>query len=81
MNDHRTRLQEGGRLVIPARYRRALNIGPGEELVLRVQNNELRLVPAAQALARARRLVKKYVRRKTLASELVAERRKMAADE
>ncbi len=80
-HESRTRLQEGGRLVIPARYRKALSLTTGEELVLRIQDNELRVVPASQALARARRLVKKHVRRKTLTAELIAERRKQASEE
>lgn len=81
MLETRTRLQEGGKLVIPATYRKALNLSQGEELVLRIQNNELRIAPASQALGRARSLVKKHVRRKTLAAELIAERRKQAARE
>ncbi len=81
MLEYRTKIQDGGRLVIPADYRRALGMEPGEEVILKVQENELRIYPAHQALLRARQLLKKYVSKKNLVEELVAERRRESAHE
>ena len=81
MPEHRTTIQDGGRVVIPAAYRRALNIKPGEDIILRLQDDELHLYPVRQAVSRARRLVRKHVKRKTLVEELLADRRKEAERE
>ena len=39
----RTRINENGRMVIPASFRKALGINPGDELVLRIEDDELRI--------------------------------------
>ncbi len=39
----RTRMNENGRLVIPAPFRKALGINPGDEVVLRLEDDELRI--------------------------------------
>ena len=66
----------GGRIVIPASYRRAMNIQPGDQLVLRFADGELRAVSSAEGLRRAQRRVAKYVPRdRSLVDELIAERR------
>ena len=82
MSEYRTRIQDGGRLVIPAECRRALHMDIGEEVVLKVKEDELLIYPARQALTRARQLVRKYIKRKRrLVDELIAERRREAAHE
>ena len=66
----------GGRIVIPASYRRAMKIQPGDQLVLRFVDGELRAVSSAEGVRRAQRRVAKYVPRdRNLADELIAERR------
>lgn len=66
----------GGRIVIPASYRRAMNIQPGDQLLLRFVDGELRAISPAEGLRRAQRRVAKYVSRdRNLADELIAERR------
>jgi AbrB family looped-hinge helix DNA binding protein len=37
----RTRLNENGRLVIPASFRKALGINSGDEVVLRLEDDEV----------------------------------------
>src|SRR5229473_833217 len=72
----RTRLNENGRLVIPAAFRKALGINPGDEVVLRLEDDELRITTLKHRIARAQRLVRKYVKPGvSLADELIAERR------
>jgi AbrB family looped-hinge helix DNA binding protein len=72
----RIRLNENGRLVIPAAFRKALGINPGDEVVLRLEDDELRITTLKHRIARAQRLVRKYVKPGvSLADELIAERR------
>ena len=78
----RTRLNENGRLVIPASFRKALGINPGDEVVLRLEDDELRITTLKHRIARAQRLVRKYVKPGvSLVDELIAERREEARKE
>jgi AbrB family looped-hinge helix DNA binding protein len=78
----RTRLNENGRLVIPASIRKALNLQPDAEVVLLVENGELRITTPQKRAERARQLFKKYVGEGVrLSEELIADRRKEAAGE
>jgi AbrB family looped-hinge helix DNA binding protein len=76
------RLAPGGRLVIPARFRKSLGIKPGDELVMVLEEGELRILSRQEARKRAQdlvcRLVPKHV---SLVDELIAERREEAARE
>jgi AbrB family looped-hinge helix DNA binding protein len=78
----RARLNENGRLVIPASFRKALEIKPGDEVILRLEEGELRMTTLRQRIARAQRNVRKYVKPGvSLADELIAERRAEARKE
>jgi len=71
------RLGEGGRLVIPAEYRKALGVDVGDELVLVLEEGSLRVSTPREAIRRAQALVRSYVPEgKRLSDELIAERRK-----
>lgn len=71
-----------GRIVIPAQYRRALGIEAGDELRLRAENGELRLISRRAAIKRAQSIVRRYVPEGvSLSDELIAERRAEAARE
>ncbi|MBI4280293.1 MAG: AbrB/MazE/SpoVT family DNA-binding domain-containing protein [Armatimonadetes bacterium] len=73
---------QGGRLVIPAPYRKALGLRPGDEVILRLEDGELRILTLHQALKRARRIVRRYVPKgRSLVRELIAERRREAQRE
>jgi AbrB family looped-hinge helix DNA binding protein len=76
------RINENGRVVIPASFRRALGINSGDTVILRIENNELRLTTLRQRLAKAQQLVRAHVPSTTsLADELIAERREAAKRE
>jgi AbrB family looped-hinge helix DNA binding protein len=76
------RINENGRVVIPASFRRTLDIRPGETLVLRIENQELRITTLRQRLAKAQQLVRKRVAPTTsLVDELISERRRSARRE
>jgi len=77
-----SRINENGRIVIPSSFRKVLGIEPGDMLVMRIENNELRIATLRQRLSWARDAVRRHVSRSTsLADELIAERRKAARRE
>lgn len=72
-----TKLGEGGRLVIPADYRKALGVDTGDELVLILEENSLRVLTPKEGIRRAQALVRSYIPEGHLLSdELIEERRK-----
>jgi AbrB family looped-hinge helix DNA binding protein len=78
----RQRVNENGRVVIPASFRKALGINIGDEVVLRMEDDELRITTQKRRVERAQRLVRKHVKRGTsLVDELIAERREAARSE
>jgi AbrB family looped-hinge helix DNA binding protein len=78
----RARVNENGRVVIPASYRKALGIKPGDEVILRMEDDELRITTMKRRIERAQRRVRKYVEPGvSLADELIAERREAAKRE
>jgi len=78
----RTRVNENGRLVIPAAFRKAMGIKAGDEVVLRIEDDELRILTLKRRIERAQRLVRQHVKPGTsLVDELIAERREAAKRE
>jgi AbrB family looped-hinge helix DNA binding protein len=78
----RTRVGAKGRVVIPASIREALDIKVGDELELRIEDNELRLSTLEARLARAQRRLRRFIKPgRSLAKELIAERREAARHE
>jgi AbrB family looped-hinge helix DNA binding protein len=78
----RARVNENGRLVIPASFRKALGINAGDEVVLRLEDDELRITTMKRRIQRAQRRVRKHVKPGTsLVDELIAERREAARNE
>ena len=72
----RLRVNENGRVVIPASYRKALGIKAGDEVILRMEDDELRITTMKRRIERARRRIRQYVKPGvSLADELIAERR------
>ena len=78
----RQRVNENGRVVIPASFRKALGINIGDEVVLRMEDDELRITTLKRRVERAQRLVRKHVKPgRSLVDELIAERREAARNE
>jgi AbrB family looped-hinge helix DNA binding protein len=78
----RMRINENGRVVIPASFRKRLGIRAGDEVVLQIQDDELRITTLKRNIERAQRLVRKHVKAGTsLVDELIAERREAARNE
>jgi AbrB family looped-hinge helix DNA binding protein len=78
----RIRVSQNGRLVIPASFREALQIKGGDEVVLRLEDDELRITTQQRRIERAQRRARRYLKPGTsLVDELLAERREAARDE
>lgn len=81
MNKIKTRISGGGRVVIPVAYRKELGIKPGDDVVLTLEEGEIKLITARQAIRRAQKLVRHYVPEdRQLSQELIEERREEAAN-
>src|ERR1700726_923229 len=77
-----TRVSKGGRVVIPAQYRKALGLNPGDEVILLLEEGAIRSLTPREAARRAQALVRFYIPAgRRLADELIAERRQEARRE
>ena len=78
----RVQVNENGRVIIPAAFRKALGIEAGDEVVLRIHDDELRITTQQRRIQRARRRARQYIKPGTsLVNELLAERREAARNE
>jgi AbrB family looped-hinge helix DNA binding protein len=76
MNQIKTKLGEGGRIVIPAEYRQALGLQVGDEVILRLEDGTLSIFTPRQAIKYAQDLLRPYLPEgRSLSDELIAERR------
>lgn len=75
MNEFRTKLSENGRIIIPAPCRRLLHLHPGEELIIRLDDEEMIISTVKHALKKAQALVRKHARNTNLVKELKKIRR------
>lgn len=82
MPEIRTHIDEGGRIVVPAVFRKALGLAPGDEVVLSLVDDGIRITTMQQAVRQAQALVRQYVPEgRSLSAELIEERRREAARE
>lgn len=82
MTEARMRLNENGRVVIPSEIRAALGIQAGDELVMRVEDDELRITTLKRRIERAQNQVATFRKRgRSLVDELIAMRREAASQE
>jgi antitoxin PrlF len=81
-NETRMRVSENGRVVIPASFRKALGIEVGDEVVLQLHDDELRITTQQRRIQRAQERARKYLPKGvSLSKELLAERREAAKHE
>jgi AbrB family looped-hinge helix DNA binding protein len=82
MVEARMKLNGNGRVVIPAQVRTALGIEAGDELLMRVEDEELRITTLKRRIERAQKHVRKHVKAgDSLVDELIAMRREAAKRE
>jgi bifunctional DNA-binding transcriptional regulator/antitoxin component of YhaV-PrlF toxin-antitoxin module len=71
-----TKVQDGGRLVIPVELRRELGLQTGTDIVMDVVDGALRVRTMAQVIKDVQALVRRYVPEGvSLVDELIADRR------
>jgi AbrB family looped-hinge helix DNA binding protein len=76
------RLGPGGRIVIPAAYRKAMQVKEGDRLMAHVVDGELRVITPAMGIKLAQKLVRETIRgNESLVDSLFEERRREVADE
>lgn len=75
----RLRVSQNGRVVIPASFRKALGIKIGDEILLSLGDNELRITTQQARIRRAQQRLRQYMKPgESLVDELLAERREAA---
>ena len=78
----RVQIRKSGRLVVPVKLRKALNIKTGDEILARLENDSIRLIPVQQAVNLAQKVVRQYVPQGvSLVDELIKARREEARGE
>jgi AbrB family looped-hinge helix DNA binding protein len=71
------RIRASGRVVIPARYRKALGLKAGDRLFAICENDEIRLLTLAGSVRQAQAMVRQFVPEGvSLVDELLADRRR-----
>lgn len=82
MESRSTKLVDGGKLVIPASFRRELGIQVGDTVVMELVDGELRVRSRDAAIAAIQNLVRGFVPEGvSVVDELIADRRAEAAKE
>ena len=83
MSSRAVKVIEGGKLVIPAQFRRAMGIAAGDTLVVEIMpDGDLRIRSLAAAVKRAQSIVGGFIKgRGSMAGELMAERKAAAERE
>ncbi len=68
--------------MLPAEFRRALDVQVGDEIILRLDKDEVRLSSRAAAIRRAQEIVRRHVPAgRRLSDELTADRHEEASRE
>lgn len=81
MEEIKVKVSAAGRVLIPARFRKALGLEEGDELLLHQEDDRLVLTSRTAALRRAQAMARKYRKAESEVDELLAERRAEAARE
>ena len=82
MDSVRTKLGQGGRIVLPAQFRKAMGVKPGDELIMAMKDGEVRVFTRQAAIKRAQGMLRRYIPEgRSLSDELIRERRAEAAKE
>jgi AbrB family looped-hinge helix DNA binding protein len=77
--EKRTKMTSNGRLLLPVKFRKALDLKPGDDLILRLEKDSIQVIPLHQAVSQAQKLVAKYnPQGKSLVEDLLAARREEA---
>ena len=75
MHEFRVKIGEDGRILIPVFCRRQLNLSPGEEIILKLDKDELHLFSLNRSLKNAQKIVQHYAKNKNLVKTLRQQRK------
>jgi len=82
MQAQQSRIGQNGRIVIPAEMRHALGLKAGDEVVMRLEAGEIRLVALRDSVRQARELFRQHVPEGVpVVDNFIASRRQEAAGE
>ena len=71
-----TKIDQNGRVLIPANYRGALGLRPNDDVILLLEDGEVRLLTPHRAVERAQELVRRHIPEgRTLSDDLIRDRR------
>lgn len=56
----KTRISEGGRIVLPSNFRKELNLNVGDEVILSLEGGEIHIMTLDAAIQQAQTLLKNY---------------------
>ncbi len=77
LSEERVRMSEGGRIVIPQRFREASTSNPVMELVLHLEGICLRVCSIKETIRQAQAVVRSYVAEdRSLVDELIRDRKR-----
>lgn len=76
MKSQAVKIIDGGKLIIPAAFRRSLGFDTGDTVVVELDEDGLRVRSLSSAVRRAQQIVREFATDEVdLADELIAERR------
>jgi len=73
-------INESGRILIPLNIRKALNLDIGDELLLRVEEEEVHIIPLAKAVQQAQALIREYNKDNVKLTDVLSALRREDAD-
>ena len=72
----KTKLGEGGQIIIPPEFLQILGLEVGDRVILHFEDGEMSIITSQKAIRRAQELVNEYIPDdRSLSEELIAERR------
>lgn len=72
----KVKMAQGGRVMVPAEMRRALGMEIGDELLMKVENQELKIFNLQHAINEAQNIMARYnPQKKCLSDEIIKDRR------
>lgn len=82
MKRYALKVEQSGRILLPAELRRKLGVSPGEQVIVSVVNDTVALVGSrAAAVRKIQEELRPYRTRRSVVDELLAERRAEAENE
>lgn len=73
-------ISEAGRILIPVNMRKALHLNAGDEVLLRVEHEEMHVIPLFKAVNEAQEIVKLYNKKRLKLTDVLSEIREEDRD-